>query len=37
MTTWAEVEKKYVELMKRLDALEEDQEFDENKYAVNQP
>ena len=29
MTTWAEVEKKYVELMKRLDKLEEDQHNDE--------
>ena len=29
MTTWAEVEKKYIELMKRLDKLEEDQENDE--------
>ena len=29
MTTWAELEKKYDELMKRLDKLEEDQENDE--------
>jgi len=29
MVTWAELEKKYIELMKRLDKLEEDQENDE--------
>ena len=29
MVTWAELEKKYDELMKRLDKLEEDQENDE--------
>ena len=29
MITWAELEKKYDELMKRLDKLEEDQENDE--------
>ena len=29
MTTWAELEKKYDEPMKRLDKLEEDQENDE--------
>ena len=29
MTTWAELEKKYDELTKRLDKLEEDQENDE--------
>ena len=29
MTTWTELEKKYDELMKRLDKLEEDQENDE--------
>ena len=29
MTTWAELEQKYDELMKRLDKLEEEQENDE--------
>ena len=29
MTTWEEVEQKYVELMKRLDTLEEEHEDDE--------
>ena len=29
MTTWAELEKKYIELMKRLDKLEEENQDDE--------
>ena len=29
MTTWAELEQKYDELMRRLDKLEEEQENDE--------
>ena len=30
MVTWAELEKKYIELMKRLDKLEEENEDEEN-------